>query len=112
MAKRDLKHIIDEMVIDNKKIWTMAKDDLVDAVRQLGFPEELGVQIAKHLGSPQAMRRMTSYLYNEKPKSAEIIVDEMLAIQSEIDAWKAKKAGEEANVKINMAIYHGWDEEE
>ena len=30
--------------------------------------------------------RMISYLENVKPKSAELVVDEMLAISSEIDA--------------------------
>jgi len=97
---------------DNKKEWLRAKDNLVAAIGQLGFPEELGVQIAKHLGSPKAMYRMTSYLYNERPKSAEIIVDEMLAISSEIESWKAKKAAEEANAKWNEIHYRGFDDEE
>ena len=53
--------------------------------RQLGFPGELGEQIAKQLGSPKAMDRMLAYLYNVKPRTAELIVDEMLAICSDID---------------------------
>ena len=73
--------------------WLRAKDQVVDAVKQLGFPEELGLEIAKNLGSPRAMSRMTGYLCHVKPKKAELIVDEMLAICSEISAWKAKKAG-------------------
>ena len=84
-----------------------ARDELVDAVKQLGFPEELGTEIAKNLGSPQAMRRMIGYLYHVKPKSAELIVDEMLAIRSEIDAWKEKKASGEVNIKYNRILYYG-----
>ena len=62
----------------NQYEWSRARDELVEAIKQLGFPEELGVQIAKQLGSPKAMSRMMGYLYNVKPRSAELIVDEML----------------------------------
>ena len=34
------------------------RDELVQAIRSLGFPDELGGQIAKMLGSPKAMERM------------------------------------------------------
>lgn len=76
-------------------------------IRRLGFPEELGEQIAKQLGSPKAMNRMMGYLYNVKPRSAELIVDEMLAICSDIDAWKEKKASEEANARYNEMLNYG-----
>lgn len=69
-----------------------ARDELVDSLVQLGFPKELGDACARNLGSPKAMRRMTSYLYNVKPKSVELVVDEMLAICSEIGVWREKKA--------------------
>ena len=92
---------------DNQREWARAKEQLVFAVKQLGFPEELGEQIAKQLGSPKAMNRMLSYLYNVKPRSAELIVDEMLAICSDIDRWKDKKASEEANARYNEILYYG-----
>ena len=44
---------------------------------------------------------MISYLHYVKPKTEELVVDEMLAIRSEIDAWKDKKASEEANARYN-----------
>ena len=47
------------------------------------------------------MYRMISYLQNVKPKKAELIVDEMLAICSEIEEWKKKKESQEANAKYN-----------
>ena len=88
------------------------KSQLVSAIKQLGFPEELGEQIAKQLGSPKAMNRMMSYLYNVKPRNAELVVDEMLAICSEIDAWRDKKASEEANARYNEVFYYGLGMEE
>ena len=71
---------------------------------ELGFPEELGNEIAKMLGSPKAMRRMCSYLCYVKPHSAEVVVDEALAICSEIEAWREKKQSEEANAKYNEML--------
>ena len=78
-----------------------AKNELMEALTSLGFPERLGEEICKNLGSPKAIRRMTSYLIYVKPKTAELVVDEMLAICSEISAWKDKKASEEANASYN-----------
>ncbi len=80
--------------MDYKVEWARVRDELVNAIIRLGFPKELGIQIAKQLGSPKAMNRMLGYLYNVKPRSAELVVDEMLAICSDIDAWKEKKASE------------------
>lgn len=97
---------------DNQREWARAKEQLVSAIKQLEFPEELGNQIAKQLGSPKDMSRMLSYLYNVKPQSAELIVDEMLAICSDIDRWKDKKASEEANTRYNEILYYGLDTED
>ena len=79
-------------MMDSRMEWARSRDQLVSAIRDLGFPEELGEQIAKQLRSPKAMDRMKGYLYNVKPRSAELIVDEMLAICSDIDRWREKKA--------------------
>lgn len=87
-----------------KREWARSRDELVNAIVGLGFQEELGIQIAKQLGSPKAMSRMLGYLYNVKPHSVELIVDEMLAICSDIDAWKEKKASDEANAYYNEIL--------
>jgi hypothetical protein len=71
--------------------WARARDALVDTVIALGFPAELGEAAARHLGSPKAMERMTRYLVYAQPEKVELVVDEMLAIRAEIDAWKEKK---------------------
>ena len=95
------------MMTPEHREWIQTRDLLVSLVRDLGFPEELGEAVAKNLGSPKAMRRMIGYLENVKPKTAELIVDEMLAICSEIDAWKKKKASEEAYARYNEILNHG-----
>jgi len=91
----------------NQKVWARTRDDLVRAIESLGFPAELGEAAARHLGSPKAMERMISYLSYVKPRSEELIVDEMLAIRSEIDAWREKKASEEANARYNEILNYG-----
>lgn len=96
----------------SQKEWNISRDRLVSAIKKLGFPEELGDQVARQLGSPKAMERMLGYLHNVKPNSAELIVDEMLAIMSDIDRWRDKKAAEEANARYNEILYYGLDTEE
>ena len=97
------------MLADNE--WVRTKDRLVQTIVRLGFREDLGLAIAKNLGSPKAMERMISYLVNVKPKKEELVIDEMLAICSEIAAWREKKAGEKANARYNEMLYYGLDEE-
>ncbi len=92
---------------DNQREWQRARDELVREIKALGFPEELGIEIAKQMGSPKAMNRMIGYLYNVRPQSAELIVDEMLAICSDIERWREKKASEEANARMNDIINNG-----
>ena len=103
------------MTEDQKK-WVIAKGRMMDAMKVLGFPEALGDELVKNLGSPKAMDRMTSYLNNVKPKKAELVVDEMLSICSDIVRWKDKKELEQANAKYNEILNFGLenmpDEEE
>ena len=71
----------DNHMTDEQKTWVISKNRMMKALDSLGFPEELGEQIVRNLGSPKAMDRMTSYLNNVKPKKAELVVDEMLSIR-------------------------------
>ena len=41
-------------------------------------------------------------MYNVKPKSTEMLVDEMLAIDSQIKTWREKKESEEAQWRYTM----------
>ena len=93
-------------------VWSKSREELVYTVTGLGFPAELGEAMAKQLGSPKAIDRMTAYLNYERPTNVNMVVDEMLAICSEIEAWKQKKASQEANARYNEMLYHGlnhWD---
>lgn len=94
------------MTEDQKK-WVIAKGRMMDAMKVLGFPEALGDELVKNLGSPKAMDRMTSYLKNVKPKKAELVVDEMLSICSDIARWRDKKESERANAAYNEVLNLG-----
>ena len=87
----------------HQRIWARSRDALAAAVASLGYPEEFADLLARQLGSPKAIDRMTSYLYQAHPQSVEMIVDEMLAICAEIEAWREKKEGQEA-----QAAYNAW----
>lgn len=80
----------------NQRIWAFSRDQLAKAVVSLGYPAEFADLLARQLGSPKAIDRMTSYLYQARPGSVEMIVDEMLSICAEIDAWREKKESREA----------------
>ena len=79
----------------NQKIWALSRNDLAKAVAALGYPEEFADLLAKQLGSPKAIDRLASYIRQAHPDSMEMIIDEMLAIRSEIEAWKEKKENRE-----------------
>ncbi|MBR2822272.1 MAG: hypothetical protein IKE24_01085 [Clostridia bacterium] len=87
----------------NQRQWSLSRNELARAVSALGYPAEFADLLAKQLGSPKAIDRLTSYLYHAKPHSLEMIVDEMLAIKSEIEAWREKKESQEA-----QAGYSAW----
>ena len=93
--------------MDHRRIWARSRDGLVSSLVALGFPGELGDMIAAQLGSPKAIDRMSAYLDHAKPDDIQMIIDEMLAIQSELEAWREKKAGEKANARYNEILNYG-----
>ena len=80
----------------NQRIWALSRNGLAKAAASLGYPEEFADLLAKQLGSPKAIDRMAAYLYQARPGSMEMIIDEMLAIRAEIETWREKKESEEA----------------
>ena len=84
--------------------WSFAKKEMQDSLMSLGYPKELGDEIAKNLGSPKAIWRMTAYLDKAKPDRVEDVVDEMLAIRAEIENWRSRKESLEANAKYNEML--------
>ncbi len=87
--------------------WKAAYRELIEAVVAKGYPEQFGRDIARNLGSENTMRRMTSYLYMAKPRSAEEIADEMLAIMDDRERWKEKKEAEYYNSRYNDLLNRG-----
>ena len=91
----------------NQIAWARSRDRLVATVTALGFHAELAELMAKQLKSPKAIDRMTSYIRQARPTSEEMLVDEMLAICSEIDAWRDRKASLDAQAKYTAMRYYG-----
>ena len=89
----------------NQILWARARDRLVAAVTGLGFSEALADLLARELGSPKAIDRMASYVHQACPNSEEMLVDEMLAIKAEIDAWREKKESQEAQARYSARLY-------
>ena len=83
-------------------LFSQARDRLVSAVTSIGFPAELGELCARQIGSPKGIDRLPSYIYNVRPKSEELLVDEMLAISEQIHSWRDKKESEEAQWRYSM----------
>lgn len=95
---------------DYQQAWRDARDRLRRAVTALGFPSSLADLMAKQLGSPKAMDRMASYTVQARPETEEQLVDEMLAICAEIEAWRQKKASREATAQYNLLRWVGLDD--
>ena len=50
---------------------------------------------------------MTSYVRQAHPRTEEMLVDEMLAIKAEIDAWREKKEAMEAQASYSARLFYG-----
>ncbi|MCR5816426.1 MAG: hypothetical protein K6F91_06065 [Ruminococcus sp.] len=98
--------------MDSKTNWRYAYDRLIKSLTALGFPAELGDMIARHIGSPKGIERMTSYLNHVRPESMELIADEMIAIKSDIDRWRERKESLRANESYNNVLNNGLDDDE
>ena len=81
--------------------------ELVNTVVRMGYPKEFGIAIANNLRTEKTMSRMIGYLRNAKPRSAEEIADEMLAIMEDRERWTKKKEAEYYNAKYNEMLYFG-----
>ena len=89
-----------------------SRENLIAVIASLGFPYELGILIARHLGHPKAMDRMAAYLQYTQPTDVNIIVDEALAIREEFDRWREKKRSQEAENANNELLWYGLDGED
>ena len=90
----------------NQYLWAQARDRLVAAVTGIGFSDELAELMARQLGNPKAIDRMTSYIRQAHPRTEEMLVDEMLAICAEIETWREKKESQDAQARDNAWLYY------
>ena len=88
----------------NHTLWARSSDNLVTAVTNLVFCSELTALLARELGSPKAIERMASYVRQAKPRSEEMLVDGMLAIKAEIEAWWERKEAMETYARYNARL--------
>ena len=77
-----------------------AYDDLLAAVRELGYPEELGAALAAGLGGDWSMKRMAGYLRGARPRSMEEIADEMVAILDHRRSIVERKRAEQSQEQL------------
>ena len=87
---------------EQQHFYVLARNRLTEAVVSSGFPAELATLCAKQIGSPKGIDRLTSYIYSVRPGKLEMVVDEMLAIDSQIRGWKEKKESEEAQWRYTL----------
>lgn len=89
-----------------------AYDGLLAAVVACGFPAEFGQALAAGLGTENAIRRMTGYLYGARPHSMEEVADEMVAICELRDRWVERKKSEYYQAKVNEFYNREREDEE
>ena len=88
-------------VIDN------CKDELMHTLDALGYPREFGVLLISELKYDKAVSRLLSYIRQFKPKTADVIVDEMLAIKSDFEKYRNSALMEYTNRKNNELMRYG-----
>lgn len=77
---------------------------LMQAMEDLGFPEEFGEVLVEQLGGPWSLRRMTGYLLSARPTRFEPIADELVVILEERARIAEKLRTEEANAGWNVFL--------
>lgn len=83
--------------------WGAARDELVGACRLAGLPDEFGLALARYLGSPAMMGRMSAYLRGVRPRSLEEAADEAVSLVDERERWAREERSAEAT-----AAYTAW----
>lgn len=81
--------------------------ELYDVLLKRGYEEEFCRLIATELHTEFTVRRMIGYLRQFPTLPMAEIVDEMLAIEADRDAWIQKKQSEEAQQAINEYYMQG-----
>ena len=83
-------------------------NELYKVLLDRGYPKEFCAEIAfKNMNTDYTATRMLGYLYRVSDPRIEDLVDEMLAILSDIDAIIQKKEMEHAQAVINEIYRNG-----
>ena len=85
---------------------------LYEMMLEMGYPEPLCRVVSRELSSEMAAARMMGYLGHYTQASEEQVVDEMLAILSDRDAWIRKKQMENNQQKWNRFLAEGFEDGE
>ena len=85
---------------------------LYEMMLEMGYPETLCRVVSRELSSETAAARMMGYLCHYTQASEEQVVDEMLAILSDRDAWIRKKQMESDQQKWNRFLAEGFEDGE
>ena len=88
----------------NQILRARSRDNLVTAVNNLVFPSKLADLLARDLGSPKAIDRMASYVRQAKPRSEEMLIDEMIAIKAEIETRREREEAREAQARQHARL--------
>ena len=72
-----------------------------------GYPENLCDLVSRNLNTDYTASRMIGYLSHYSHLPDVEVVDEMLAIKAEIDAWREKKEAMEAQARYNARLFYG-----
>lgn len=87
-------------------------DELYEVLKGKGYPQEFCREIAyKQMNSDYTATRMLGYLYRISNPRLEDVVDEMLAILSDREAFIRKKEAEHAQATINKIYREGLTQE-
>lgn len=78
---------------------------------ETGYTQEFSSLICKQLNTDFTAKRMLGYLAHYARLPEEEVVDEMLSILSDREAWIKKKQSMEAQQAINDAIMYGFGDE-
>lgn len=80
-------------------------------LQRRGYDEKFCRLISRELHTDFTARRMLGYLRQFPSLPMEEVVDEMLAIEADRDAWIKKKQSEHAQQSINEFMMFGADDE-
>lgn len=88
------------------------EQEILELIRKRGFVDEFGQAIVSLLKGEYSQKRMLSYLRSGSSLKTQDIVDEAMAILSDVQQFKQKKINEHNQQKINEFYNQGLEKED